>query len=228
MLGVLLLCCVGLEGCSAQADGAVPGSGTDGGAPTPAPSSSPAVPGFSAQITPTIPPGPAGAASAPPGRIGRPAPSQRIRFIPTQVVLPGGAHAPVLPASTVAGQLQVPEGAHRVGWWDGGAEAGDPFGSVVLAGHVDTKTEGIGFFSRLKRIRAGETVVLHGAGHTASYRVGSIVSVPKNALATKSGAFAQMVGHRLVLITCTGAYDASRGGYEDNLVVTATAVGQAK
>jgi LPXTG-site transpeptidase (sortase) family protein len=134
----------------------------------------------------------------------------------------------VLPASTVRGELKVPEHGQSVGWWDGGAQAGDPFGSVVLAGHVDTKAEGIGYFARLLRIKPGELVVLHGSGRTATYRVSSIVSVPKNALATHSGAFDQKVDHRLVLITCTGAYDASRGGYEDNLIVTATAVGQAR
>jgi LPXTG-site transpeptidase (sortase) family protein len=207
---------------------AVPGA--DDGAPTVVPSSAPprpGVPGFSSLLIPsaTSP----GTATAPqPGRIGTPAPSQRIRFIPTQVVLPGGAWAPVLPATTVNDQLQVPVGAKRVGWWDGGAQAGDPFGSVVLAGHVDTKTEGLGFFVRLLRIKPGESVVLRADGHTATYRVSSIVSVRKDALATRSGAFDQTGDHRLVLITCTGAYDASRGGYEDNLVVTATAVGLAK
>jgi len=78
------------------------------------------------------------------------------------------------------------------------------------------------------RIKPGETVVLRGDGHIESYRVSSIVSVPKDALATRSGAFDQTGDHRLVLITCTGNYDAGRGGYEDNLVVTATAVGLAK
>ncbi|TDD27089.1 class F sortase [Kribbella turkmenica] len=148
--------------------------------------------------------------------------------MPTQVVLPGGAKAPVVPASTVGGELEVPEQGDRVGWWDGGAQAGDPFGSVVLVGHVDTKTDGIGYFARLLRIKSGELVVLHGSGHTQAYRVSSIVSVPKYALATRSGAFDQTVAHRLVLITCTGPYDAARGGYEDNLVVTATAVGLAR
>jgi len=142
-------------------------------------------------------------------------------------VLPGGANAPVLPATTVDGQLRVPAEAQRVGWWDGGAQAGDPFGSVVLAGHVDTKTE-LGFFARLRNVRRGEVVVLNGSGHTASYRVVSVVSVRKDALATKSGAFDQTTDHRLVLITCTGAYDASNGGYEDNLVVTAQPIGLAK
>ena len=50
----------------------------------------------------------------------------------------------------------------------------------------------------------------------------------KDALATRSGAFDQTIGHRLVLITCTGAYDASRGGYADNLVVTALPIGLAQ
>jgi LPXTG-site transpeptidase (sortase) family protein len=202
----------------------MPSPGTDGGTSTPAPSS---VPGFTSEITPTIPP-PSGPVSAPPGRVGTPAPSQRIRFVPARVVLPGGAHAPVLTATTVSGQLQVPAMAQRVGWWDGGAQAGDPFGSVVLAGHVDTKTEGLGFFARLRRVKPGEVVVLNGSGRTASYKVTSIVSVPKDALATKSGAFSQTGEHRLVLITCTGPYDASRGGYADNLVVTATSLGLAK
>ncbi|MFI7060670.1 sortase domain-bontaining protein [Kribbella sp. NPDC050124] len=209
----------------------MPDPGAGGGTPTP--SSAPAargVPGFAPEIEPRVTPSPAQTdpTSAPPARIGTPAPSQRIWFVPTQVVLPGGAKAPVFPASTVNGELKVPEQGQRVGWWDGGAQAGDPFGSVVLAGHVDTKTEGIGYFARLLRITPGELVVLHGSGHTATYRVSSIVSVPKNALATRSGAFDQKVGHRLVLITCTGAYDASRGGYEENLVVTATAVGPAR
>ncbi|MGW6197159.1 class F sortase [Kribbella sp. NPDC055110] len=202
-----------MAGCSAEADGA---------APTPTATVSFKFSGTPSAVEPTAP------VSAPPGRVGTPAPSQRVRFVPEQVVLPGRASASVLPATTVSGQLQVPAKAQRVGWWDGGAEAGDPFGSVVLAGHVDTKTEGLGFFARLLGVRRGEVVVLNGSGHTASYRVVSVVSVRKDALATKSGAFDQTTDHRLVLITCTGAYDASRGGYEDNLVVTALPIGLAK
>lgn len=148
--------------------------------------------------------------------------------MPEQVVLPGGANASVLTATTVDGQLQVPAKAQNVGWWDGGAEAGDPYGSVVLAGHVDTKTEGLGFFARLLDVRRGDVVVLRGAGHMASYRVTSITSVRKDALATKSGAFDQTTDPRLVLITCTGAYNRSDGGYEDNLVVTALPMDLAK
>nr|WP_202886332.1 class F sortase [Kribbella sandramycini] len=205
-----MCCCVGLEGCTAQLDGAVPGTGVDGGLSTPTPPS-----------TPTV-----GDPSA--ARSGTPAPSQRIRFVPTAVVLPGGAHAPVLPAGTKDGQLQVPSGARRVGWWDGGAQAGDPFGSIVLAGHVDTKEEGLGFFARLRKVEPGERVTLTAADRRATYRITTVRSVPKDALATRSGAFDQTGDHRLVLITCTGPYDAAAGGYADNLVVTATAEGFAE
>jgi LPXTG-site transpeptidase (sortase) family protein len=207
-----------LEGCATQQNQAVPSLGADGGVETAPPSA-----GASAGTAER-----SGTTSVPPARVGTPAASQRIRFVPDEVVLPGGARAPVVPASTAGGQLVVPEKVRRVGWWDGGAEAGDPFGSVVLAGHVDSAQDGIGFFVRLRRVRVGETVVLRGEGHAASYRVGSVRSVPKNALATESGAFDQHGPHRLVLITCTGAYDAARGGYEENLVVTAAAVGSAQ
>ncbi|WP_432944709.1 class F sortase [Kribbella sp. CA-253562] len=208
LLGLLLVLSVALEGCAAPADEADPGRGAGGG-------------------TVSVPP-PAESGSVPQARIGTPAASQRIRFVPTEVVLPGGAAATVVPAGTVGGRLVVPDAVRRVGWWDGGAQAGDPFGAVVLAGHVDSATEGIGYFARLLRIRVGETVVLRGDGHSASYRVSSVVEVPKDALATRSGAFEQTGDHRLSLITCAGAFDAARGGYASNLLVTAVPLGLAK
>jgi hypothetical protein len=39
----------------------------------------------------------------------------------------------VLPATTVDGLLKVPENVQHVGWWDGSAQAGEPFGSTVIA-----------------------------------------------------------------------------------------------
>lgn len=192
--------------------------------------------GGSAAGTSSAPSSPGSSASAvvpgqpPPARVGTPAASQRIRFVPTSIELPGKVHAPVDPASTVGGLLAVPENVHRVGWWDGGAEAGDPYGALVIAGHVDGANQGLGFFVRLLRMRAGETVSVSGSSsggsHHAAYKVVSVRSVPKNALAT--GTFDQTGQHRLVLITCTGAYDRARGGYERNLVVTAVPVGPAR
>ncbi len=148
--------------------------------------------------------------------------------MPTSVQLPGGARAAVKPASTVDGQLVVPEEVRHVGWWDGSAWAGDPFGNTVVAGHVDSRTEGLGFFARLLRVQRGETVTLRDGDHRQKYRIVSVRTVAKQALATGSAAFDQDGDHRLVLITCTGAFRPERGGYDSNLVVTAEPVGLAR
>lgn len=164
----------------------------------------------------------------PGARVGTPAASTRVRFVPTLVELPGGARAAVQPAQTVDGELVVPENVQHVGWWDGSAEAGDPFGSTVVAGHVDSATDGLGFFARLLTIGRGERVTLRGHGHRARYRVTSVRTVAKEALAASGSAFDQDGEHRLVLITCGGNYRADRRGYDSNVVVTAEPVGLAR
>ena len=144
------------------------------------------------------------------------------------MVLPGGAAAPVQPAATRDGELEVPEQVAHVGWWDGSAYAGDPFGHTVIAGHVDSASEGLGFFSRLVGLRRGETVTLRGSGHALSYRITRIQTIEKGALATGSSAFDQDGAPALVLITCGGRYDKNRGGYDSNVVVTAVPLGLAR
>jgi LPXTG-site transpeptidase (sortase) family protein len=169
-----------------------------------------------------------GQASVAPARQGQPARSQRIEFIPKRLTLPGNATAAVLPAATVDGLLKVPENVQHVGWWDASSRAGEPFGSTVIAGHVDSDTDGIGFFVRLRRIKVGDTVMLRGDSHRLKYRVTSLQTVDRRALATDTQAFKQTGSHRLVLITCTGTFRRDRGGYESNLVVVAKPLGLAR
>lgn len=164
----------------------------------------------------------------PDARQGTPAKSSRVRFEPESLTLPGGASATVLPAQTVDGQLKVPERVRHVGWWDGSSYAGDPFGTTVIAGHVDSATDGVGFFARLSRTKVGDRVTLRGNGHRAVYRVVSLQRVAKRALSSDTHAFDQTGDHRLVLITCAGSYDPDRGGYSSNLVVTGVPVGRAR
>jgi LPXTG-site transpeptidase (sortase) family protein len=183
-------------------------------------------------------PAPAGSASAsasagepsgaPEARQGRTARSERVRFIPEQVTLPGGAHATVEPASTVDGELKVPENVQHVGWWDGSAYVGDPFGSTVIAGHVDSATEGVGYFARLLRVKVGDKVSVRSGSHQLTYRITSVQTVAKQALSADSRAFDQAGDPRLVLITCTGGYHPDRGGYDSNLVVMAKPIGRAR
>jgi LPXTG-site transpeptidase (sortase) family protein len=172
--------------------------------------------------------GQASGGPAPIAREGRPAKTARVRFAPERLTLPGGIDAAVEPARTVYGELQVPTNVNRVGWWDGSAYVGDPFGSTVIAGHVDSATQGIGFFAKLLHIRVGGKVTVRGSGHLLSYQVVAVQKVAKDALASDSQAFDQTGDHRLVLITCTGTYHANRGGYDRNLVVIARPLGLAR
>jgi LPXTG-site transpeptidase (sortase) family protein len=152
----------------------------------------------------------------------------RIQFVPKQLTLPGHATAEVVPAATVDGLLRVPENVRHVGWWDGSARAGEPFGSTVIAGHVDSDTGGIGFFVRLRRIKVGDTVTLRADSHRIKYRVTSVKKVARKALATQTQAFKQTGPHRLVLITCSGNFHRNRGGYDSNLVVIGKPLGLAR
>ena len=161
-----------------------------------------------------------GLSSVAPDGQGRPA-RHRVTFIPKQVTLPEHASTAVLPAATVGGMLKVPENVQKVGWWDGSARAGEPFGSTVIAGHVDSRTGATGFFARLLGIKVGDTVTVRAGSHRLEYRVTSVRKVAKKALATDSQALKQTGPHRLVLITCTGNYHRDRGGYDSNLVVVA-------
>jgi LPXTG-site transpeptidase (sortase) family protein len=124
--------------------------------------------------------------------------------------------------ATVDGELEVPKHLDRLGWWDGSSWLGDPFGAVVIAGHVDSASGGIGFFAQLLAIRDGQRVTVLGAeGQRRTYEVTSVRSIAQNALATE--ALDQTGAHRLVLITCTGTYTPGHG-YASNLVVTAKPV----
>lgn len=165
--------------------------------------------------------------SASAAHAGRPAASTRVTFIPERVILPDGSSAPVRPASTVDGQPVVPENVRHVGWWDGSASVGDPYGSTVIAGHVDSATGGLGYFFRLLSIQKGEQVTVRSGAHRLVYRIVSVRSVSKTALDTTSAAFDQSGEHRLVLITCTGTFRPGRG-YDRNLVVIGKPLGLAR
>jgi LPXTG-site transpeptidase (sortase) family protein len=143
------------------------------------------------------------------------------RYAPAALILPRRARADVVPVATVDGELQVPQQVNRLGWWDGSSWLGDPYGATVVAGHVDSAREGLGFFAQLLRIRVGERVTVVGTkGQRQTYQVTSVRTIAQNALADDGQALDQTGDHRLVLITCAGPY--TRGqGYASNLVVTA-------
>lgn len=141
---------------------------------------------------------------------------------PASVTLPSGTGADVLPAGVKAdGVLDVPEDPQRIGWWTGGAMPGEPFGAMVLAGHVDSRELGLGVLAELRDVEVGDVITVSNGAGRYRYEVESAVSIPKARLAEGTEAFRHDVDHRLVLITCVGEFDQQTRSYADNLVVTA-------
>jgi LPXTG-site transpeptidase (sortase) family protein len=159
-----------------------------------------------------------------PIRQGSVAPNGRVRFMPGAIELPSGNSAVVEPERTVNGVLQVPDDIRRVGWWDGSAFAGDPYGATVIAGHVDSKLQGLGFFAELLLMQAGDVITLRSDSQALTYRVVSATLVDKGALASESQALDQNGPHRLVLITCSGQWHPEVRSYDSNLVLVADPV----
>lgn len=165
------------------------------------------------------------AVSAPsPIRQGSQAATSRVRFVPRQVELPSGSSADVEPEPTVDGVLQIPTDVQHVGWWDGSAAAGDPFGATVIAGHVDSREQGLGIFAELLLVQVGDLITVRSDAAALTYRVVSTSLVDKQALASESQALDQRGPHRLVLITCSGQWHPEIRSYDSNFVVIADPV----
>jgi hypothetical protein len=147
-------------------------------------------------------------------------------FRPTRLVLPGGHSASVSAVGLHSdGSLVIPRDPRVVGWWTGGSMAGETFGSVVVAGHVDSASRGIGVLAALPGLRPDQVVKLTGGGRTARYRVLSAGLVPQAQLSKDGGLFRTDGAARLVLITCGGSFDPVRHRYADNYVVVAQPTG---
>lgn len=128
--------------------------------------------------------------------------------------------APVVDIGVGANGLLIPSDPKVVGRWDGGANPGEPYGTVVLAGHVDNTTERGALFY-LSTLPVGATVVALGAdGRGVTYRVTGLREVSKLDLSDLN-VFSQSTEARLVLITCGGSFDSNTHSYADNVVVFA-------
>jgi sortase (surface protein transpeptidase) len=109
-----------------------------------------------------------------------------------------------------------------MGWYRFGPLPGAARGSSVLAGHVDARDFGTGPLARLAAVQPGAVVIVTAADGTAlRYRVSSVERITKAALPLDR-LFAPDGRHRLALVTCGGRFLPDAGGYEDNIVLTAT------
>jgi hypothetical protein len=120
--------------------------------------------------------------------------------------------------------MALPPRPDVLGWYRYGPPPGAGSGSVVMAGHLDSRRFGLGPLVKLREVAVGDRVrVALADGRTRGYVVRRIDRYDRQAL--PAGLFARTGPERLRVITCGGAYDPDAGGYQENLVVTAVPLG---
>jgi hypothetical protein len=121
---------------------------------------------------------------------------------------------------TPDGQMALPPRPEVLGWYRFGPAPGAGTGSVVLAGHLDSRRYGLGPLVGLREVEAGDEVrVTRSDGTATSYTVVDVRRYDRQALPEEL--FARKGPERLRIITCGGDYLPDEGGYQQNLVVTA-------
>lgn len=123
------------------------------------------------------------------------------------------------------GSMVIPQDPSVIGWYSRGALPGAARGSMVLAGHINSRASGPGVLAALAKAKVGDTVVVQLTdGRGFAYRVSQIEQFHKRSLPLAT-IFDDAGPHQLTLLTCYGRFLGSDLGYEDNLVVTATPIG---
>lgn len=204
---------VGADTAEALASAAAP---TTAPAPAPAPTSK--APTRAAPAVPAVP--------TEDGRLGRGGTTSAP--VPVEVRLPGiGVTASVGPIGVERdGALEIPEDVRTVGWYQFGPRPGDPRGSTLLSGHVDSAEQGQGAFYRLRELGPGDEVLVRLSDRsTWRYRVVAREEWPKTDTPLDR-LFARSGAPRLTLVTCGGGFREDTSSYTDNIAVTAVPEGR--
>ena len=144
----------------------------------------------------------------------RPARPVRIRIPAVRV------RARIVPVRTRDRRLAIPP-VTRAGWYKAGARPGEP-GHTVIVGHIDSY-RGPGVFARLGQVRRGwRIMVTDRRGYVRRFRVVGKTVVPKARFPTHA-VFGPSRHSVLVLVTCGGPFRGARRGYQDNVIVFASA-----
>jgi len=148
---------------------------------------------------------------------------------PRLIRLPIGRCVQVQPVGTTSnGLLDVPADVDVAGWWEGGSWLGDPFGSMLVAAHVDSATEGLGPFASLLTARPGERVRVWGGGLRRTFEVRTRRLRPHGSIAPRSWLHSHQGPARLTLVTCAGPYDPDYGGHQNLAVIVAFPIGDVR
>lgn len=147
---------------------------------------------------------------------------------PVNLALPDlGVQSPVAPTWMDATRsIVVPDDVMSTGWYDGSRRPGAARGTSVIVGHRDSSTQGAGVLSGIENLSIGSTVaVTNRDGSVHSYAIEAVELIEKTDLPLEAARIFTTHGpHRLVLITCGGAFDEAARSYLSNVVVTALPV----
>lgn len=145
--------------------------------------------------------------------------------VPVRLRIPSlGIQGDVRPVGmSDATTMQVPEDIAVVGWFDRSVLPIAEVGHTVLVGHRDGAIDPNGVFRRLGEIGEGDAITVRDhSGRRIDYEVTRVDVLHDEVFAQMAPRIFQTSGpHRLVLITCGGAYDGEKGGYQANVVVMA-------
>ena len=118
--------------------------------------------------------------------------------------------------------VEVPKDPDRAGWFRRGPPPGS-LGSSVILGHVDS-VDGPAVFARLSSLTPGARVdVTLDDDSVVTFEVRSVRTYANEAFPARR-VYGSHGRSELNLVTCGGVYDASRGGYQSNVVVNARLV----
>jgi sortase (surface protein transpeptidase) len=194
---------------------------SDGGAPMSAFGQQDA-PDLNAAVAPVVPPPTPQPESVPvaPEELRRPPLLLRIPAIDI-------AAATVPVGLEVDGSMEIPSDVSTIGWYEPQSGLGvtpGQTGTAVLAGHVDSRTQGPGAFYFLRDLNVGDIIEIdHADGTTSAWFITDITQYPKDDLPITE-VFVWTGPPRLALITCGGPFDWTARSYTDNLVVYAEPV----
>jgi len=118
------------------------------------------------------------------------------------------------------GSMEVPDDPREVGWYTlTNVKPGDE-GTAVIAGHVDSRTQGKGAFFGLSTLSVGDEIVLETKDGPQYWTVSETKVYLKSELPIVD-VFSLTGEPRLALITCGGEFDQTASSYRSNIIVYA-------
>lgn len=118
--------------------------------------------------------------------------------------------------------VEVPDNPDNVGWYSLGSVPGQA-GSAVLLGHVDS-VHGPAVFARLRWLSRGAEIAVTSSDGSISHFEVTKSETYANADFPARRVYRVTGRPSITLVTCGGAYDRARGGYQANVVVYAVLV----